>query len=185
MTDPFAIAPMSFGLGPNITMPPPKPKSGMFANADWGNAIAAALNGYLAAGGNQAGLQGLQQLHQQRLLKQQQALQEEQYARERQDKRDDFTFEQDYKALHPTAAQPTEYERMLAAAGFQPGTPEYLKHVQNYVSMRENPVVMTAYGPMPYSSVAGPQSSPKPLTDDDILKMGGQMGSAPSGGFPY
>jgi hypothetical protein len=168
---------------PTLNLPTKFSKGGMFGSGySFGQALSDGLNGYLAGMGNPVGQANIQALHQRRMMEQQQALAAQQYARERQDKRDDFTFEQDYRAQHPTAAQPTEYERMLEAAGLQPGTPEYVQHVQNYVKMRENPMVMTPYGPMPYSSVNPPAPS-API--GKLTPIDGDAGGNASGGFPY
>jgi hypothetical protein len=145
MINPYGIPQPDFsGVQPLAPQQPPiniaVPKvnrGGMFANADWGSAISAALNGYLAAGGNQAGVLGLQQLHQQRMLQQKQAQQDADYQRQRQDKRDDFTFEQDYKAAHPgpvnndTVADYNFWKSVLPPDQFQ-------QYVQNKV----NPPIM-------------------------------------------
>ena len=49
---------------------PKKKKTGMFGG-NIGEVLSAAINGYLAAGGNQAGMMGLQQLHARRAQQQQ------------------------------------------------------------------------------------------------------------------
>ena len=187
MMNPYGIPQPDFSgvqsLAPQqapITIGSPKPKrGGMFGNADWASAISAALNGYLAAGGNPAGMAGLQQLHQQKMLEQQQALEAQQYARERQDKRDDFTFEQQYKADHPTPVNNdtvADYRFITQTLGPEAG--------KQFLQSKSNPIVMTPYGPMPYSSVAAPQAPIKPVGTLTPIDDGGPTPPA-SGGFPY
>jgi hypothetical protein len=186
MINPYGIPQPDFsGVQPLAPQQPPiniaVPKvnrGGMFANADWGSAISAALNGYLAAGGNPAGIAGLQQLHQQKMLEQRQAQEQQQYARERQDKRDDFTFEQDYKAAHPGPINNdtvNDYQFILQQLGPEAAT--------TFLKTKTNPIVMTPYGPMPYSSVAAPQAPTKPVGPLTPIDDGGPTPTA-SGGFP-
>jgi hypothetical protein len=199
MMNPFGLPQPDFGgvsplsgqpdyLGLATTpMPQAKPKGGMFGGgSNIGTAIAAALNGYLAAGGNQAGVLGLQQLHQQRLLQQKQALDEQQYAREQADKRSNFTFEQDYKAQHPTAGAPGEFEQSLIESGIQPGTPQWTQAMKTRVNNILDPAVMTPQGLMLRSQVVGamqPQTAPPGVTFTP-LDDGGPTQPA-SGNFPY
>lgn len=169
------------GVDPSFAMPAPKPSGGMFGGGKFGlkEALAFGLAGLVSR--RNPGL--IQALMGAMLQKQQAARDAADYQQQRQDKRDDFVFEQDYRAAHPTAAQPTEYERMLEAAGYQPGTPDYLQHVRNYVNMRENPITMTPYGPMPYSSLT-PQLPTQPVGPLTPIPDGGPSPSG-SGGFRY
>jgi hypothetical protein len=133
---PFALPQDGFGIGTTqFGLPAPKKKGGMFANADWGQAIQAALNGYLAAGGNPAGQMNLRQMFEERQRKQQQAMQEQQYQRERGDKRDDFVFEQDYKAQHPE----DDLAQMMRSAGIDPASPAGQQMYQQAVQNKVNP----------------------------------------------
>lgn len=188
MMNPFNPYQPDFGspLGPSMAPIPsimdtasaPVKRGGMFGGgSNIGTAISAALNGYLAAGGNPAGIAGLQQLHMQRMLEQRQALAEQQYARERQDKRSDFTFEQDYKAAHPGPIRNdtvNDYQFILEQLG-----PEAAK---TFLETKTNPVVMTPYGPMPYSSVA-PHAPTAPV--GKLTPIDGGPTPPASGGFPY
>lgn len=115
----------------------PVKRSGMFGGGNnIGMAISAALNGYLAAGGNPAGLAGLQQLHQMRLLQQKQALDDAQYQRDRQDKRSDFMFEQDYRNQNKPDDQ---FTQMMRAAGIDPASPDGQKLYRQRVDTLASP----------------------------------------------
>jgi hypothetical protein len=168
---------------PTLNLPTKFSKGGMFGSGySFGQALSDGLNGYLAGMGNPVGQANIAAIHQRRMMEQQQALAAQQYARERQDKRDDFTFEQDYRAQHPGPINNdtvNDYQFIAQTLG-----PEAAKQ---FLQTKTNPIVMTPVGPMPYSSVMGAgggATTPKPLTDDDILKMGGTSGNA-GGGFPY
>lgn len=161
-----------------FSMPKPTKKHGMFGNADWGSAISAALNGYLAAGGNPVGQMGLQQLHQKKMDEQRQAAEAAQYQRQLLDQRSNFMFEQDYKAAHPSPVNNdtvADYQFIVDKLG-----PDEAK---NYLRTKTNPVVMTPYGPMPYSAVTGARPEVGAVIDDPRLQ-GGQTPPA-SGNFPY
>jgi hypothetical protein len=91
-------------MGPDAT---PK-KAGMFGagKPDWGQALIAGLNGYLAARGNPVGMAGLQQMMQQR----QQALEEAQYQRRRGEGLEDYAQKQKIEQQYGRAAQPHYFE---------------------------------------------------------------------------
>jgi hypothetical protein len=166
-------------------MPQAKPKGGMFGGgSNIGTAIAAALNGYLAAGGNQAGVLGLQQLHQQRLLQQKQVLDEQQYAREQADKRSNFTFEQDYKAQHPGPVNNdtvNDYQFILQTLGPDKAR-EFLETKANPPQFMQVPGLGIVQIPRAGTPSAAQPSSPvgtlRPYTP------GGPTQPA-SGNFPY
>jgi hypothetical protein len=84
-----SLAPMSSSLSLNL---PTVKRGGMFGGKGQqiGEAISAALNGYLAAGGNPAGIAGLQQLHRQRMYQQEQATREQEYQRRHEDTLADY-----------------------------------------------------------------------------------------------
>jgi hypothetical protein len=145
------------------------------------DAILAAVAGFMSRRNPQMS----QMLLQPMLMRQQQMQADAQRRQKMQDDIDVARAKRQIDVENPLPAQPTEYERMLGAAGFQPGTPEYLQHVRNYVTMRENPMVMTPYGPMPYSSVSGAQNMPQiGAVMDDPRRQGGAGGNV-SGNFPY
>lgn len=123
MMNPFGMPQPDFGnpsiapdSSPNFgvlnTASMPVKRSGMFGGrgAAVGDAIVGALNGYLAGLGNPAGIAGLQQLHQMRLLQQQQALADQQYQRDRQDKLTDAKDLYQFKLDHPEQAAPHYWE---------------------------------------------------------------------------
>jgi len=88
-----------------------------------------------------SGAAGQTPLYTQNLMLQKQQDQEEQtYQRHRADQLDMWKQQQQFELEHPHPAQPTEYERALEAAGYAPGSPEYVQHVRKYVDMKENPV---------------------------------------------
>jgi hypothetical protein len=113
-----------------FAMPAPKKKGGMFGGVTIDPS--AFLAAFAAGMGSPAGAQALEALHRRKLLEQQQGLEEKRYQRERTDKRDDFIFEQDYRAQHQA---PDEFTRAMQAAGIDPaseaGKGLFLQYVQN------------------------------------------------------
>jgi hypothetical protein len=114
-----------------FNMPAPK---GMFGGGGdkWKQALLAAAAGFMSrrspqVAGNLIG--GLMDAEQ---LKQRQALAEQQYQRERTDKRDDFIFEQDYRAQHQ---EPDEFTQLMQRAQIDPASEQgqalYLQFLQN------------------------------------------------------
>lgn len=161
-------------------------KAGMFGGKfGIGQAIVAALNGYLAGSpgpGQQVGLQNIQMLaaQHQRQLEHQQELAN--YDRQRGDTNADWQSHYNYELAHPKDTAGSEYERLLSAAGIAPGTPAYQQHVTAKVNQLENPMVMTPYGPMPYSQV-NPPAPTAPVGKLTPIDGGPTQGG--SGGFPY
>jgi hypothetical protein len=82
----------------------PKRKGGMFGSGI-GDAISAALNGYLAAGGNQAGIMGLQALHGRRQQERAQQQEAEQYQQRRQDGFQDWVQKQTWELANKPQGQ--------------------------------------------------------------------------------
>jgi hypothetical protein len=102
---------------------------------------------------------------------------------ELQRQKDLYLWEQQNKA----DPAPTEYERALQAAGIKPGTPEYIKHMSNFVQMKENPT-WTYTDPVTGAIMLGTKAPPQqpPILDTlppGARPIGGQTPSA-SGGFP-
>ncbi|UIJ43797.1 hypothetical protein LZK98_11910 [Sphingomonas cannabina] len=106
-----------------------------------------------------------------------------------------------YKQMHPTPQQPTEFERALVASGVQPGTPEWQQSFQRYVENKTDPETVVTLpgggifiGPRselsaalsgggdPASSAPGGVAPPKTLPPDFDFDKGGPTPSA-SGGF--
>jgi hypothetical protein len=154
---------------------PAKKRGGMFGGVTIDPT--AFIAAFAAGMGSPAGAQALEAIHRRRLLGQQQALQEQQYQRERQDKRDDFVFEQDYRTAHPAPYN----NDTVADYGFIRQTLGD-EAANQFLQSKTNPVVMTPYGPMPYSSVM-PQAPTKPVGPLTPIDEGGPGLGGP-GGFP-
>lgn len=181
------IDPMSpFPVGPRglqFDLPNPAKKGGMFGNADWGSAISAAMNGFLAAGGNQAGTMGLEQMYKMRQLKQQQQLEAQTYQHHRQDDNTDWQAHQDYQLAHQA---PSDFEQAAQAGGYAPGTPEWADLMKRKTDNAVDPVVMTPYGPMVRSQalqMGGGQPAPPHVTFTPIDPTKGGPTQPASGGF--
>ena len=191
MPNPFAPPQPDFsGVGSLAPNPAPLDLSGvkmkrrgMFGNADWGSAISAALNGYLAAGGNPAGISGLQQLHQQKMMEQQQALAAQQYAQHRADDNADWMNHYKFELDNPKPTRPGEFERALIASGVQPGTPAWTDAMKRRANNMLDPIVMTPQGMMPRSQVLGGGQAAPPDVTFTPLDDGGPTPPA-SDGFP-
>ncbi len=152
----------------------PKPQGGMFGGKfGLKEALAFGLAG-LVSQQNPALLQGLMGAL---LQKQRMAREDTQYQRERQDKRDDFVFEQDYRTAHPAPYN----NDTVADYGFIRQTLGD-EAANQFLQSKTNPVVMTPYGPMPYSSVM-PQAPTKPVGALTPIDEGGPGLGGP-GGFP-
>lgn len=170
-------------------IPPDMPqikKPGMFGGGkfDIGQAIVAALNGYLAGTGNPVGSQNMQMMQQMMQAKRQREQELSDYDRKRSDDQSDWRTQYDYKVAHPEPTQGSEYERALAASGIMPGTPEYIQHMGNRAAILENPPRYEMVNGA-LVQVGGPSmSAPKPLTDEDIDRMSGGQTPPASGGFP-
>jgi type II secretory pathway pseudopilin PulG len=119
-----------------------------------GQAIVAALNGYLAGRGNPVGLQNMQMIQQAQEMKRREALAEQQRQQQLQDQ---MTMHQQTRNYDIAHRMPGEFEEALTASGIQPGTPEWTKAMQQRVGNILDPVVMTPYGPMLRSQVVGTQ----------------------------
>jgi hypothetical protein len=164
-------------------------RGGMFGGKSGGigEMIAAAINGYLAAGGNPAGQYGLQMLNQRRMMAQRQQQEDADYQRKRQDALTDYEAKQKIDQRYPNVPAPTEYERALQAAGILPGTPQWQQHMSNYVNMRENPP-FTYVDPTTGAVMMGARAAPQQQLLDTLppgaKPIGGAPGSAPSPTFP-
>lgn len=180
---PFAVpqGPMTVDV-PGIQMPAPAKRGGMFGKA--GKFLQDFLINYSANQGNPGSLSFLQQRQAQREAEQRRQQEEQQYARKRTDGWEDWVQREMWERANPMPSQGSEFERMAEAAGYKPGTPEHAELMKRMVGIKQNPIVMTPYGPMPYSAVAGQQGNlPQTLSDDDFGPQGGQTPPA-SGGFP-
>jgi hypothetical protein len=125
------------------------------------------------------------------MLQQKQAQQDADYQRQRQDKRDDFTFEQDYRTAHPTPYRWESNDGSLMEMGpdgqarviYKDPTPKL-----NWIQVRDPATGGLSIVPVgPNGPVGGqPQlgAPAAPGVTFTPLDEGGQTGT-PSGGFPY
>lgn len=179
---PFLSGGLTPSMVPNAQI---KPKGGMFGGDGKfgiGQAIVAALNGYLAGTGNPVGAQNMQMMQALAMKRQERQQELSDYNRKRMDENSDWRTHYDYEKANPKTEPGSEYERLLAAAGITPGTPAYQQHVTSKVNQLENPIVMTPYGPMPYSQI-NPTAPTAPVGKLTPIP-GGPVPQAP-GGFSY
>lgn len=172
-----------------FNMPKPQPKGGMFGNGKFGvgEAIVAALNGYLAGTGNPAGAANMRAMQEMMQAKRQRQQELDDYERKRTDTQADWRAQYDYKLANPDAPNPTEYERALTASGVLPGTPEWAQHMGNYVNVRENPpytYVDPQTGAVMMGARTPPQQSAPPGVTFTPINDGGAGSPAPRP-FPY
>jgi hypothetical protein len=171
----FNVAPLQAANIPQI-----KPRNGMFGGGAL-QGIAGAIGDYFLQRA------GAQPIYSPMMMKRQdRQYEEDQYQRHLKDTMATWLAEQQWKQANPDPNGGSEFERVAVAGGYKPGSQAYIDLMRRKADALANPIVMTTYGPMPYSAVAGqPQAPAKPLTDEDILRMGGQSGVGPTGGFPY
>lgn len=188
----FGSDPLDPAFTTPINMPKPKPQGGMFGGGEGkfgiGQALIAALNGYLAGTGNPVGMQNMQMMQHMAEERRRHQQDLEDYARKRTDDRSDFTFEQDYKAAHQA---PDDFTQMMRAAGVDPDSEQgkalYLQAVQN----KANPFTkMTVQNPdgsetMQFMRPPAPPRIFQTLPPGAVpINEGGPTPQA-SGGFPY
>lgn len=179
----FQLPQMDTSVGEplQVPIPQPKKKGGMFGagKGNIGEAIAAAISGYLAAGGNPAGAMGLQTLNQRR----QQAMEQEQYGQRREDEFQDFVRKEAYKAANPGAVNNdtvADYNFISQVLGQAEGA--------NYLRNRANPPrlqFVPGIGLIDASQMGGAQmgAPAAPGVTFTPLDEGGPTPPA-SGGFP-
>jgi hypothetical protein len=165
------------------------PSGGMFGGGGKfgiGQALVAALNGYLAGTGNPVGMANLQMMQQMRQRQQDHQQSIDDYNRKRADDNTDWMTQYNYKLTHPEQTD-DQYTRALEASGVKPGTPEYAQHMAARAAILENPPRYEMVNGA-LVQVGGPSAQqPAPVAPVGKLKPyypGGQTG-APSGGFPY
>lgn len=83
-----------------------------------------------------------------------------------------------WQATHRAPAQPTEFERAVAAAGIQPGTPEFEKTMRDYVSNKLNPIQA-----VPYTDEAGNEGL-RFIRPNTMQGGGGPASSGSAGASP-
>ena len=168
---------------------PKKKKTGMFGG-NIGEVRSAAINGYLAAGGNQAGMMGLQQLHARRAQQQQSEQEAQQYQRQREDGFQDWVRKQAYEQANKPVDRPS-YADDLIAAGMQPGSPEFQQLYGQYVKSK----AMTGgspFGPMftdpatgqRYMMPSQPQAGPQPGAIENGYRFKGGNAGDPNAWEP-
>lgn len=157
-------------------------KAGMFGGKfGIGQAIVAALNGYLAGSpgpGQQVGLQNIQMMaaQRQRQMERQQELDD--YNRHRGDTNADWKSHFDYTQ----ANNPDDMSSHMIAAGIDPHSPQG----KALYAASLDPVVMTPQGPMTRSQLLGAnagQPAPQGVTFTPLPDQGGPTPGG-SGGFP-
>jgi hypothetical protein len=164
----------------------PVKRGGMFGGNNIGMALSAALNGYLAAGGNRAGIEGLQALHQQRLYQQQQAAEDARAEANRAATlQNEMSLAQFKQKLDPTSGM-GEFEKALFESGVQPGTPAWVQAMKTRTSNLLDPVVMFQGSPYLRSSLTGGggQQAPAPGTIDGGYRFKGGNPADPSSWEP-
>jgi hypothetical protein len=155
--------------------PAPKPSGGMFGGGGkFGlkEALAFGLAG-LVSRQNPMLLQGLMGAVMQRQKSQQE---DQQYQQRRGDQFTDFQREYDYKMAHPQPANndtAADYDYISQHLG--------KVAADRFLQTKTNPIVMTPYGPMPYSAVNGGSAPPQaPVGKLTPLNDGGPASPAPA-----
>jgi hypothetical protein len=167
---------------PFFTQPAPAKKGGMFGGNKFGigQAIVAALNGYLAGTGNPVGMQNMQMMAamRQRQMERQQGL--EDYNRKRADENSDWQSHYQYELDHP---KPINNDTALITSWKQTLPPEQFQTwLQNKI---DPPQYMNVPG---VGLVQVPRQAPSQVPDKPVGKLTplGAGGPSPggSGGFP-
>lgn len=164
----------------------PKKSGGMFGGGDAkfgiGQALVAALNGYLAAGGNPVGIQNMRMMQEAAQAKRQRQQELEDYNRKRADENTDWTARKQWEIEHPapvnndTVADYEFWKRTLPPNQFQ-------TWLQNKI---DPPQLMQVPG---VGIVSVPRQAPQGAPSAPVGKLkpynpGGPTPDA-SGGFPY
>lgn len=152
--------------------------------------IAGVLGDALAqASGGQARF--LPQMMHDREQQRQLQLQQQQQAEQRTYEQAVWQQRQDYQRAHPDPQQPTEMERVLQAAGFVPGSPQYIEQMRTYARNRADPMQTINNGDGTFTLVRPSQLQPQTAparpaigeTVADPRRAGGQTPPA-SANFP-
>lgn len=170
--DPISLVPQQRGQFVDIPTPTP-PKGGMFASGGTGRAIAGYIGDFLL---QQAHMNPIYQPTMMEKWKRQQELDD--YNRKRGDDNADFISQYQYKIDHPAPTSNdtvNDYQFIAQTLGADAA--------KQFLKTKTDPVVITPYGPMPYSS-AMPQVPTAPVGRLTPIDDGGPTPQA-SGGFPY
>lgn len=175
--EPQSLPPLTVPQFPDQPAPQPK-KHGMFGGG-FGKFLTNFILNYSAAQGNPASMSAIAAMQHRKLEEMRAAQEEQSYQRQRQDGMQDWIAKQEYEAAHP---QPhvndtvADYEFIRQQLGDDAA--------KRFIETKTNPIVMTPYGPMPYSAVAGGGQAPaKPVGKLVPIDDGGPTPQA-SGGFP-
>ena len=158
-------------------MPSMPQRGGMFGGGKFGvgQAIVAALNGYLASQGNPVGVANMRMMQEAAQARRENA----EYDHRRQQALQDQMSMYDYKAAH-TQPEYGEFERALIASGVQPGTPQWQEMMARRRDNMLDPIVSTVYGTMPRSVFSGGGAVPtKPVGTLTPIDEGGAGQAAP------
>jgi hypothetical protein len=144
----------------------------MFASGGTGRAIAGAIGDYLLQ------MNRMQPIYAPaRQAAQERAFEAQQYQQRRTDGMQDWIEKETWERAHPSPVNnDTVADYQFIAERLGPDA------AQNYLRTKTNPVVMTPYGPMPYSAVTAARPEVGAVIDDP-RQQGGQTPPA-SGGFP-
>lgn len=161
---------------------PPKPRGGMFGGGgSWQNALLAAVAGLMARHNPMAAQMIVGQLKSGLDAKRE----DQQYQRQRQDKRDDFTFEQDYRAQHQA---PDDFTQLMQSAGVDPQSEQgrglYMQYLQNKANPFTQMRVQNPDGSESLQFMRPPSVPAAPVGQLQPYNPGGPVPQAP-GGFPY
>lgn len=136
---PDMMGPINDALAENQRVGDEKGHNGLFPGKDWktvvGKILPAAINGYLAGMGNPAGIAGLNQMHEQRMMEAKTA------ALIEEERRKALLPQQVGKSLvqpdgiggyQTLYSEPTDAERYAADLGLQPGSDEWANAIREY-----------------------------------------------------
>ena len=118
-------------------------------------------------------------------------LQQQQQAEQRAYEQATWQQRRDYERANPEPQQPTEMERVLQAAGFVPGSPQYIEQMRTYARNRADPMQTINNGDGTFTLVRPSQLQPQTAptrpaigeTVADPRRAGGQTPPA-SANFP-
>lgn len=174
------FTPTAYPVAPGATgqMPAPQAAAPTFGKPSTLQTIAGIVGDSLAQ------WQGGQPLFAQtQAMRQKAAYDAAQANRERAAKFADETAMYDYKLAHPQSDAPGETEKLLAASGLVPGTPEYQTAAKQALERRNDPFITTS---LPGGGFyGGPQSQLLPILRGGAASGGAQGAAPPKGAIDY